>query len=235
MKRHRYKVSFLITALIYTALIISYIYIPTPNFIISQKEKNKIVNISLAHFVPTAIEQSTEETEEPKPEPKLEPEPEPKPKPKPEPEPEPEPETVVKKELIGIIPRTKKIKKNTEQKNIARKIKNNKHVSRGSSKRATSSRVDQDKKSQYLSEIRESINKKKSYPKIAIRKGMHGIVKVRFTILKNGYLGNITVSGPKVFYNSTKSAVKKAFPIDVKDTPLELPISINLSLSYKLH
>jgi protein TonB len=85
-----------------------------------------------------------------------------------------------------------------------------------------------------LASLRAKINRKKSYPRIAQKRGMQGTVKIRFTILRNGHVGNITVSGPKVFHNSAKGAVKKAFPISVKNAPLRLPTTVNLSLRYKL-
>ena len=63
---------------------------------------------------------------------------------------------------------------------------------------------------------------------------MQGTVKIRFTILANGNVGHISVSGPKVFHNSARNAVKKAFPIGTRNVPLSLPASVNLLLRYQL-
>jgi len=63
---------------------------------------------------------------------------------------------------------------------------------------------------------------------------MQGKVKVRFTILANGNVGHISVKGPKVFHNSARYAVKKAFPISTKNAPISLPTSVNLTLHYQL-
>ena len=49
---------------------------------------------------------------------------------------------------------------------------------------------------------------------------MQGKVNVKFTILSSGKVGNISVSGPKVFHNSARNAVKSAFPINAKNAPL---------------
>jgi len=209
-------------------------------FIVSQKEKDKIINLSLSQFVPEVLEQPEEE-ELPKPEePVVEEEPEPeivKPEPIPEPvvEEKPVPEPVVVKKVEKKPEPKKIVKKKKKKKLVKKKVKKKKKkASRASSRRATSSRVDPNKKSQFLSNLRAKINRKKSYPRIAQKRGMQGTVKVRFTILKNGQVGHISVSGPKVFHNSAKGAVKKAFPISVKNAPLRLPTTVNLKLRYQL-
>ena len=203
------------------------------HFIVSQKEKDEVINLSLSQFVPEVIEQPVIEEE-------IEPEPEEEPVVEPEPEPEPEepvveeivPEPVVKP-IPELKPVIKKVKKKPKPKKIVKKKKKRK-VKKSSSRRATSSRVNPNKKSQFLAKIRAKINRAKSYPRIAQKRGMQGIVKVRFTILKNGRVGHISVRGPKVFHNSAKRAVKKAFPINTKNAPLSLPTSVNLSLRYQL-
>jgi len=235
VKKHRYKVSFSFTTLIYVSLFLTYVTLMSQHFIVSQKEKDKTINLSLSQFCPEVIEEPLEEKEEPVVEEEPEPEPEviePEPIPEPpviEEKPVPEPEVVKK---VEKKPEPKKIvKKKTKKKKVHKKKK---RASRASSRRATSSRVDPNKKSRFLSQIRAKINRAKSYPRIAQRRGMQGVVKVKFTILKNGHVGSISVRGPKVFQNSARSAVKKAFPISVKNAPLHLPTTVNLSLRYKL-
>ena len=61
-----------------------------------------------------------------------------------------------------------------------------------------------------------------------------GTVEVKFTILRNGNVGNVMVNGPKVFHTSARNAVKSAFPIDVKNAPISLPKSINIKLRYQI-
>lgn len=238
MKRHRYKVSFSLTALMYVSLFLLYVFMMPDPFVVSQKEKSEVINISLSQFVPETIEELPLEEEvesepvEEEPIVQEEPEPEPVPppvvkeipvvKPLPVVKKKPEPKKIVKKKIIKKKKRKKKV------------VKKKKKSSAASSRRATSSRVDPNKKSQFLAKIRAKINRAKSYPRIAKRRGMQGFVKVRFTILKNGSVGNITVKGPKVFHASAKSAVKKAFPIKTKNTPLRLPTTVNLTLRYKL-
>jgi len=205
------------------------------HFVVSQKEKDETINLSLSQFVPEVIEQPVVEEE-------LEPEPEEEPVVEPEPIPEPEPEEPVEEEIIPepvvkpipeLKPVIKEVKKKPKPKKIVKKKKKRK-VKKSSSRRATSSRVNPNKKSQFLARVRAKINRAKSYPRIARKRGMQGTVKVRFTILKNGQVGHISLRGPKVFHNSAKRAVKKAFPINTKNAPLSLPTTVNLSLRYQL-
>ena len=231
MKKHRYKVSFSLTTLIYVSLFLTYLAFVGERFIVSQKEKDKVINLSLSQFCPEVIEEPLEEKEEPV----VVEEPEPEPIPEPVVEEKPVPEPVVIKK-VEKKPEPKKIVKKKEKKKPVKKRvrKKKKQASRASSRRATSSRVDPNKKSRFLASIRAKINRAKSYPRIAQKRGMQGIVKVRFSILKNGHVGSISVKGPKVFHNSAKRAVKKAFPISVKNAPLSLPTTVNLKLRYQL-
>jgi len=235
VKKHRYKVSFSLTTLIYVSLFLAYVYMMSQHFVVSQKEKDKTITLSLSQFSPEDSEQPpepeepvVEEEPEPEPEPEVK-EPETIPEPVIEEKPVPEP-VMVKK--VEPKPKPKKlVKKKVKKKKVAKKKRK---ASRASSRRATSSRVDPNKKSRFLASIRAKINRGKSYPRIAQRRGMQGAVKVRFTILKNGHVGSITVNGPTIFHRSAKRAVKKAFPISVKNAPLSLPTTVNLALRYKL-
>ena len=239
MKKHRYKVSFSITTFIYVSLTLAYIYYMSQYFVVSQKEKDTVINISLSQFVPKAIEvpEPQEETKIEEPEPIEEEKIEPKPIVKEEPTPQPviieKPKPIVKKEVKKPkkIVKKKKIKK--QKKLTKKKFKKKTTSKRASSKRATSKRVDPNKKSKFLAKLRAKINSAKSYPKMAKRRGMQGVIKVRFTILKNGNVSNISMSGPKVFYRSVKKAIKSAFPIS-KKAPLSLPTSCNIKLNYRL-
>ena len=222
MKKHRYKVSFSITTIIYASLFLTYVVMMGQHFIVSQKEKDITINLALSQFIPEVIEQPPEPIEEPEVEEEVEPEPEPEiVEPEPIPEPVVEEKPVIEPVIVKKVekkPEPKKVvkKKKVKKKKIAKKkiVKKSKKAKRkkarkSSSRRATSRRVDPNKKSRFLSKIRAKINRAKSYPRIAQKRGMQGSVKVRFTILKNGRVGHISVSGPKVFQSSAKRAVKK--------------------------
>ena len=250
MSKHRYKISFFITTMLYISLFLIYIFMMNEHFIVSQKVKDKTINLSISQFVPKAVEQPKQEEKQE--EPVVEKEQEIKPeiiKPKIIPEPIIIEKTVVKpkpviiKKVIKKIKIKKKIVKKTVHKKIVKKravhkktktVKKKQKASKASSRRASSRRIDPNKKSLFLSQIRAKINRAKSYPRIAKKRGMQGVLKVRFTILSNGHVGNISLQGPKVFYNSARTAIKKAFPVNVSKVPLSLPITVNLTLRYQL-
>lgn len=191
----------------------------------AQKSEEKILKMTLSAFVPEVIP-PVEVIEEPIVEEALVVEPEIIK------EPLPKEETKIKEEIVPepivekIIPKPE-VKKKTRQKKV-RKNQVNKKVS------ARKSKSSKAEKNKFLANIRAKINKHKSYPKVAKRRGMQGSVKVKFTILRSGKVGNISINGPKVFHNSARTAVKSAFPVNATKSPLKLPQSINLTLRYQL-
>ncbi len=195
------------------------------NFIADQKPQDQIVHLSLATCIPEEVVPPVEEPEEiekeePVPE-KIIPEPiEPKIIPKPVIE-EIKKEPIEKKKIV----KKKKVKKKVKRRVVAKITKGLKRTCVSSNSTA--------KRNQFLAKVRKKINQYKSYPKIAKRRGMQGTVKVRFTILASGHLGHISVTGPKVFHNSARNAVKNAFPISTKNVPISLPQSVNLTLCYQ--
>jgi len=257
--KHRYLISFLLTTLLYLLLVGAYFYALTRHFVSEQNSQETVIRLSLATFapeVPSPVENSKEtkteekiieteseaepdplpETEEPK---ESEPEPDPLPEEteeSKEPEIKEEPakeevthETVIKK--IPIAKPTKKIAPKPKKKlaKKRRKVQKKREINSGGSPRYSTA-----EKNKFLAEIRRRINRAKSYPRIAQRRGIQGTVKVRFTILANGQVGNISLSGPRVFYASARKAIKSAFPVNVKKAPISLPVVVNLSLHYKL-
>jgi len=252
MLKHRNFVSFFSTILLYIGIGILFFYLPHTYVGTEQKPQEKIISISLSEYEP---EPMVEELVEPEPIEEPEPIPEPKEIVK-EPEPPvveeviPEPEPIVEKAVPKPLPVVKKkkiVKKKIETKKIVKKKKHvkkktkkrvvkkrTKHKPKKIAKRASKVQASPAKKNAFLAQIRSKISRAKSYPRIAQRRGMQGSVKVRFTILANGQVGNIYVSGPKVFHTSVKKAVKKAFPISVKNVPLSLPTTVNLTLRYQI-
>jgi len=240
--KHRYLISFFSTTLFYLLLAGTYFYIQTQYLISDQKPQDKVIHLSLATCVPEEVVPPVEEPEEIEEEEPVveeeiikEPEPEPIVKEKPIPEkiiPKPIEPKIIPKPIVEKIEKKPVVKKKKKvKKKVRKKVppKTTKGIKRtGVSKNSTA------KKNQFLSKVRQKINQHKSYPKIAKRRGMQGVVKVRFTILANGNVGHISVSGPKIFHRSARSAVKNAFPISTKNVPISLPESVNLTLRYQL-
>jgi len=88
-------------------------------------------------------------------------------------------------------------------------------------------------RSSFLAKLKARINRNKHYPRIAERRGITGTVHARFTILRSGRVGKISLSGENAFYSSTKSAIKHAFPIDPAKVPLLLPYRTGLVMRYR--
>ncbi len=248
MKKHRYKVSFFITALLYIIPILLYLYWIKKTIIVSDIPKEHTVELALSQFAPQAPpsavkapvqpETLTEEETEAKEKPKEKPLP-PKPTEPIQEEPKPEPVPVLK-EVPVPKPVVKRKQKQVKQKTVAKKHTKKKHtkkkkvrqkrrVSGGGSPHYSAAQ-----RNSFLARIRARINRAKSYPRIAQRRGMQGTVKARFTILANGHVSNIVLSGPKVFYHSARKAIESAFPVNVKRATLPLPETVCLSLRYKL-
>ncbi len=183
-------------------------------------------------------EEPLEEIQEPK-EPEKREAPEeitPKPLPK-EPEPKKQEEKPKPKPKPKVTKKVKKVKKKPHKPHktkTKKKRKKGKHTQKrvvsGGGKLHYSAAA----RNRFLAQIRAKINRAKSYPKVAQRRGMQGVVKARFTILPNGHVSAITLQGSKVFYGSAKKAIRSAFPVNASKAPMKLPATITISLHYRL-
>jgi protein TonB len=88
--------------------------------------------------------------------------------------------------------------------------------------------------SRLLARIKRRIARNKSYPPAAKRRRIQGTVRVSFTITRRGGVRGIRVSGPRLFAASAKSAVRRAFPIDVSRASFPLPKRMSVTLRYRL-
>lgn len=258
MLKHRHFISYFSTALLYLFGVGMFFYLQNHYFVSSEKAEEKEIQLCMCSFTPEVVtpeEQQVEETEEreepvEKEEPVVEEEPEVEPEVVKEVIKEPIKEPEVKKEVIPepVVeeqvpkpvekpiekPVVKEVKKKPIEKKKPQKktvVKKKQSQPKASPQRSKGSEAE---KNLFLANIREKINQHKSYPRIAQRRGMQGTVTVKFTILSNGKVGNISVSGPKVFHTSARNAVKKAFPIDAKSAPISLPKSISITLRYQM-
>ena len=243
--KHRYLISFFSTTLFYLLLAGTYFYVQYQYLIADQKPQDQIMHLSLAcvpEAVPPVEEPEEIEEEEPIVEEEIieEPEPEPIVEEKPIPEkiiPEPIEPKIIPKPVVEEIKKKPVVKKKVvKKKKVKKKVKKRapSKTTKGAKQKGVAQKNASAKKNLFLAKVRRKINQHKSYPKIAKRRGMQGTVKVRFTILANGNVGHISVSGPKVFHSSARNAVKRAFPIRTKNIPISLPTSVNLSLRYQL-
>ena len=241
MLKHRHLVSFFSTILLYLGIGTLFFYLQHIYIGTEQKPQEKIISFSLSEYEPEIIPPIEKPVVEEEP---IVEEPELPVKEEVTPEPivekiVPKPLPVVKKKIIKK-PVKKKLKKKVKKKKRKTKVVK-KRVKKTTSQRKPSRKkvshkkqASPAKKNRFLAQLRGKINRYKTYPRIAQKRGMQGTVKVKFTILANGQVGNIIMSGKKVFYASARNAVKKAFPINPKKAPFSLPTTVNLTLRYQL-
>jgi|GEM_PF-452321 len=176
-------------------------------------------------------EEPKEEIQEPKEPEEITPQPLPK-------EPEPKKQEEKPKPKPKVTKKLKRVKK-TPHKPHKTKTKKKRKKGKHTQKRVVSGggkpHYSAAARNRFLAQIRAKINRAKSYPKVAQRRGMQGVVKARFTILPNGHVSAITLQGPRVFHASAKKAIQSAFPVNTSNAPMRLPATVTLSLRYRLH
>lgn len=85
-----------------------------------------------------------------------------------------------------------------------------------------------------INELRKRFEQNKFYPAIAKNRGIQGSIQANVQILSNGKMGQLELKGPRIFHAAAKEAIAKSFPLDTRDCSLSLPVTIQITLSYKL-
>ena len=87
----------------------------------------------------------------------------------------------------------------------------------------------------FFANLKKRINKNKSYPKVARRRGIQGEINVEFTISANGNIADIKIlEGRKLFHKSVKKAIEKSFPVEIPQELFSFPLTFSLKVLYKL-
>jgi len=243
MLKHRHFISYFSTALLYLFGVSMFFFLQDHYLVSSKKSEEKVIQMCICSFTPESISpvEKTEEVEqavveeEPVVEKKQEVEPEvikePLPKETPEIKEQVTPKPIVSKMIPKPVVKEVKKKADKKKKTKQRTVKKKQPSQKASPQKSKGSTAE---KNLFLANIRDKINKHKSYPRIAQKRGMQGTVNVKFTILSSGKVANISVEGPKVFHQSARNAVKSAFPIDTKNAPISLPKNISIALRYQI-
>lgn len=205
MFKNRHFIAYFITSILYLGVVTVYMYNETTSKVKTESSKQKVLNVSLSTFVPPVIAAL------------------------------PLKEVEKKEEVKEIVKKVKKklnktIKKEQPKpKPIVKKkvVPKQELISKKKS-------VDPVKVNKFYQHIRRTISKNRTYPKMAKRRRIQGDVDVSFTILKNGKVSNIVLKGPKAFHNSAKQAIVNSFPINVKNSPVQLPTNISFILRYRI-
>lgn len=225
---HRYLSSFIISALAYIAIIATMFYLFSKNDYSAKKVKKD--NPKCVHFsiiAPAKVKELkpiTEKKKKPKakPKPKKKKKPLQKPKPKPVVKPEPIVEEVIEEEII------EEVQEQPEQEIVQTKTISN-----------VQQQINQDikeaKQRAFIEELIKKIDSNKSYPNMARRRCIEGVVDVKFIILANGNVEDIQiVSGRSIFKRSTTEAIERSFPIEVDSTLFNFPEEFRLKIAYIL-
>ena len=138
---------------------------------------------------------------------------------------------VVKKETV------KKIKHKTKENSVTKKqIKKNKYIQENKINHEERLKKRKHTQNKYYTKIKNTINQNKSYPKIAVKRGIEGVVKIKFTISKNGELVSFKIlEGKRVFKKSIIKAIQNSFPIPPPKNLLSSNKSLSLMIDYKLY
>ncbi len=125
-------------------------------------------------------------------------------------------QTIVKKQIVQIKQNKSNVKNTVNHQDILKKHK--------------------EQQNKYYTQIKETINKNKSYPKMAIKRGIEGIVKIEFTISQYGELLSFNIiEGKRVFKKSITTAVKNSFPLTPPKDVLTSKTSLSLQIDYRLY
>ncbi len=148
---------------------------------------------------------------EPKPVKQEEPEPEQIKEPEPEPEPAPRPKPK---------PKPKPKEKQQPKAQMAQK-----EIKSGSPK----------KREAYLSALIREIERNKFYPRPARRRNLEGDIRVGLTVLCNGSIAGLRVSGGhKLLQEAAANAVRKAAPFTRPPGEVGCPLPINYSMRFRI-
>jgi len=91
-------------------------------------------------------------------------------------------------------------------------------------------------KKRYFNDIKTRINKNKSYPKRAIRRGVQGDTKVKFILSSKGELLSFKIlEGKKIFNGSVQKAIKNSFPFLAPQDLFSEDIILTLTIKYTLN
>jgi len=75
----------------------------------------------------------------------------------------------------------------------------------------------------------------KFYPRAARRRGIEGEIRVSFTLLDNGKMKDLQVTGDQsVLVSAAQQAMEDAVPLPLPPSSMKLPRKIDISIVYSL-
>jgi periplasmic protein TonB len=227
----RYFVSFIVSGVLYSALIVSLIFAANNENEVTAPKKidTKRVAVSIIQQQCHAKKVETVKKEKKKPEPL------PK-KVVQKPKPKPIVKEIVKKEPIEkpkeIVEEIVQEEQEIVEEVIQEEIVDDQEMQRQIEQMMVAREQELD---HFTKHLIKKINDNKRYPMSARRRGIEGDVDVKFMVMADGGVCSIKVlKGKKIFKRSTYEAIENSFPVDVSNTILEFPQEFQIKLVYLL-
>ena len=240
---HRYLSSFIISAIAYIAIIATMFYLFSKNDYSTKKvQKNNLKCVQFSIIAPAKVQEvknikEKKKKRKPKPKKKKKKKLPPKPKPKPKPIIKPEPiiqEPVAKQEPIVEEP----IIEEVSEEEIVEEVQEQEVVQTENISNVQQ-QINQDvreaKQRKFVEQLVKRINSNKSYPNMARRRCIEGVVDVKFKILADGTVEDIEIiSGKSIFKKATIQAIERSFPIEVDSSLFDFPELFKVKIAYIL-
>ncbi|MDQ7042981.1 MAG: energy transducer TonB [Sulfurimonas sp.] len=222
---HRYLFSFIISAFAYLLIVAIIFYqFNQDDYSANRVQKDKAKCIQFSIVAPAKVEKEKE-----KPKPKVKPKPkkkkkqEIKPKPVVKPKPVIKPKPITELETVVEEPITKEIVEVAQTQTVSNvQPQINKNIRKA-------------KQRKFIEHLIKRISANKSYPNMARRRHIEGVVDVKFKILSNGYVEDIhVISGRSIFKKGTIQAIQRSFPIEVDSALFDFPEMFRVKIAYIL-
>lgn len=228
----RYFVSFIVSGVLYAALIISLIFAANNESEVTAPKKIETIRVAVSIIQQQSHAKKVEPVKEIK---KEKPKPEPK-KVVQKPKPKPIVKEIVKKEPLEepkeIVEEVVQEQQETIEEVVQEEVVDDQEMQRQIEQMMVAREQELD---HFTKHLIKKINDNKHYPMSARRRGIEGDVDVKFMVMANGGVSSIQVlKGKKIFKRSTYKAIENSFPVDVSNTILEFPKEFQIKLVYLL-
>ena len=225
----RYFLSFIVSGVLYSALIVSLLFAVN-------NDEEKVCHKKMEHINKVAVSliaQQAHAQKMPTPKKEVKKKTEPK-KIVQKPKPKPIVKEIVKKEPIEKPKEVVKevVEQEIVQEVVQEEVVDNQEMQRQMQQMMVLKEKELERFTQYLI---KKINENKHYPMTARRREIEGDVDVKFVVMADGEVMGIEVlEGKRIFRKPTYRAIKDSFPVDVSNTVLEFPHEFQIKLVYQL-
>lgn len=227
---NRYFSSFIISSISYIVILGIIFYLYSTNDYSTKTTQQE--NVQCVHFA--VIEPTTVKQVEPVKKKKIKPKPKKKERPLPKPKPVVKQKPVIEKPIVKPEePLVEEFEEEEIEEVQEQEIVKTEKIS--DVVQQVNQNVKEAKKREFIAHLIKKINSNKTYPNMARRRGMEGVVDVKFKILSDGNVNDIcVVTGKNIFKRSTIQAIEKSFPMQVDSALFDFPEVFKVKISYIL-